>query len=100
MSSTRSRIPRNRDIDADLKTPTLRDHHPAVPKASAGPTATTRVGRGATVSMPGGAGLHPPHRHEAAQRSRRCRSHDGSQPRAFAVWGQDESDSNASDSDV
>lgn len=64
LSGGKSRIPRDRDVDADsMKTPTVAD------------------------------GLRKHHRTGS-------REHDGSQRRAFAVWGQDESDSNTSDSDV
>ncbi|TDL26042.1 ATP-NAD kinase [Rickenella mellea] len=67
LSGGRSRIPRDRDVDAEsMKTPT--------------PTDATH---GST---------RRPHSHSAM--------HDGSTRRAFAVWGHDESDSNASDSDV
>ena len=64
LSGGKSRIPRDRDVDADsMKTPTVAD------------------------------GLRK-HHHRASSKE-----YDGSQRRAFAVWGQDESDSNASDGD-
>ncbi|KAI0717257.1 ATP-NAD kinase [Cerioporus squamosus] len=69
--STRVRIPRDRDVDAEsmLKTPTPIDP--------------------------------PSHsRHPFARSRSRDRSQDGPHRRAFAVWGQDESDSAASDSDA
>ena len=71
--STRVRIPKDRDLDAEsLKTPT-----PVDP---------------------------PVHRRRVHSRGRssrsRSRSRDGTQRRAFAVRGQDESDSAASDSDA
>ncbi|RDX47995.1 ATP-NAD kinase [Lentinus brumalis] len=68
--STRVRIPRDRDVDAEsMKTPTPID---------------------------------PPshNRHPFARSRSRDRSQDGPHRRAFAVWGQDESDSAASDSDA
>ncbi|RPD63735.1 ATP-NAD kinase [Lentinus tigrinus ALCF2SS1-6] len=68
--STRVRIPRDRDIDAEsLKTPT-------------------------PVDLPSN------NRHAFHRSRSRDRSEDGPHRRAFAVWGQDESDSAASDSDA
>lgn len=70
-SSGKSRIPRDRDVDAEsinMKTPTVAD------------------------AMHGGRRGH--HRAHSSERELHH------QPRAFAVWGQDESDSNASDSDA
>ena len=73
LSGGRSRIPRDRDVEADsanMKTPTV-----------------SSWGQSQSASAPG--------------RAQRSRSRDSScVRRAFAVWGQDESDSNASDSDV
>ncbi|KII92229.1 hypothetical protein PLICRDRAFT_103838 [Plicaturopsis crispa FD-325 SS-3] len=64
LSSGRSRIPKDRDVDAESqKTPTVSD-------------------------------LMRGHRRVNSKDS------DVQHPRAFAVWGQDESDSNASDSDA
>ncbi|KAI5123867.1 hypothetical protein M0805_005684 [Coniferiporia weirii] len=77
LNGTRSRIPRDRDVEsesASLKTPTPADHW---------------SGRAHAASAPA-----PALRHRSRSRE------GGGQPRAFAVWGQDESDSNASDSDV
>ena len=73
--STRVRIPRDRDVDAEsMKTPT-------------------------PIDQP--SGFRAPFARSRASRSRsRDRSHDGGLRRAFAVWGHDESDSAASDSDA
>ena len=73
--STRVRIPRDRDLEAEgsLKTPT-----PIDPPSH----------------------LRPPFGGAGARGRSRSRSHDGPHRRAFAVWGQDESDSAASDSDA
>lgn len=65
-SSGRSRIPKNREFDDDLQTPTMAD-------TLSGPRNHNRVN---------------------------SREYDHHHPRAFAVWGNDESDSNASDSDA
>jgi NAD+ kinase len=70
-SSGKSRIPRDRDVDAEssnMKTPTVAD-----------------------VMHGGGKRTH--HRGHSPEQEHHHH-------RAFAVWGQDESDSNASDSDV
>ena len=73
--STRVRIPRDRDLETEgsLKTPT-----PIDPPSH----------------------LRPPFGGAGARGRSRSRSHDGPHRRAFAVWGQDESDSAASDSDA
>lgn len=65
-SSARSRIPKDRDFDEDLQTPTMADMF-------TGQTNHNRVS---------------------------VKDYDHHHPRAFAVWGNDESDSNASDSDA
>lgn len=65
-SSGRSRIPKDREFDDNLQTPTMAD----------------------TLS-----GRRNYHRVDS-------RDYDQHHPRAFAVWGNDESDSNASDSDA
>ncbi|KAG1844169.1 ATP-NAD kinase-like domain-containing protein [Suillus subalutaceus] len=65
-SSGRSRIPKDREFDDDLQTPTVADTPP---------------------------GRRNHHRVDS-------RDYDQHHPRAFAVWGNDESDSNASDSDA
>ncbi|KAG1785535.1 uncharacterized protein HD556DRAFT_1249668 [Suillus plorans] len=65
-SSGRSRIPKDREFDDNLQTPTIAD----------------------TLS-----GRRNYHRVDS-------RDYDQHQPRAFAVWGNDETDSNASDSDA
>lgn len=64
-SSGRSRIPKDREFDDNLQTPTMAD----------------------TLS-----GRRNHHRVDS-------KDYDQHHPRAFAVWGNDESDSNASDSD-
>ncbi|KAG1745339.1 uncharacterized protein EDB91DRAFT_1050050 [Suillus paluster] len=64
--SARSRIPKDREFDDNLQTPTMSD---------------TLAGR------------RNHHRVDS-------RDYDQHHPRAFAVWGNDESDSNASDSDA
>lgn len=84
LSGGRSRIPRDRDIEAEsmnLKTPTAADSHHG----------------GTNVGTSGAA----PGANAGAKKSHgRTSSIDRFVRRAFAVWGQDESDSNASDSDV
>ena len=77
LSSGRSRIPRDRDVEAEsmLRTPTRTE---------------TQDRTNARGNSPGPKRGH----HRAASRE-----HDSCIRRAFAVWGQDESDSNASDSD-
>ena len=65
-SSARSRIPRDREFDDNLQTPTMVD----------------------TLSGPGN--------HHRVN----SKEYDHHHPRAFAVWGNDETDSNASDSDA
>lgn len=71
---TRSRIPKDRDVEGEtLKTPTL----PGVPS-------TTSGGR----------------RRAGHERSRERDANGPHARRAFAVWGQDESDSATSDSDL
>ncbi|KAG2066566.1 ATP-NAD kinase [Suillus decipiens] len=65
-SSARSRIPKDREFDDNLQTPTIAD------------TPSERRNN---------------HRVDS-------RDYDQHYPRAFAVWGNDESDSNASDSDA
>ncbi|OAX36087.1 ATP-NAD kinase [Rhizopogon vinicolor AM-OR11-026] len=65
-SSARSRIPKDREFDDDLQTPTMAD-------TLSGSRNHYRVS---------------------------SRDYDHHHPRAFAVWGNDESDSNASDSDA
>jgi NAD+ kinase len=65
-SSGRSRIPKDREFDDNLQTPTMPDTH---------------------------SGRRNSHRVDS-------RDYDQHHPRAFAVWGNDETDSNASDSDA
>ncbi|KAH7888356.1 hypothetical protein F5I97DRAFT_1804398 [Phlebopus sp. FC_14] len=65
-SSNRNRIPRDREFDENLQTPTIADSTP-------GRRDHSRV---------------------------RAKEYEAQHPRAFAVWGHDESDSNASDSDL
>jgi NAD+ kinase len=65
-SSARSRIPKDREFDDDLQTPTMADTH------------------------------SEPRNHNRVN----LKDYDHHHPRAFAVWGNDESDSNASDSDA
>ena len=67
--SGRSRIPRDREFDDELHTPTIPDH---VPDRRS----------------------HPPHPRASS------REVDHQHRRAFAVWGNDETDSGASDSDL
>jgi NAD+ kinase len=66
LASGRNRIPRDREFDDNLQTPTMADTPP---------------------------GRRNHHRVD-------LRDYDQHHPRAFAVWGNDESDSNASDSDA
>jgi NAD+ kinase len=68
-SSGRSRIPRDRDFDDEVHTPTIPDH---VPDRRS----------------------HPPHPRASS------RDVDHQHRRAFAAWGNDETDSGTSDSDL
>lgn len=78
--SSKSKIPKER-ADLDLKTPTMAN----------------------ALYQPGSSGVVQRHKAKAttAEKARaRARSVEPRGRRAFAVWGQDESDSNASDSDA
>jgi len=88
--SSKSKIPRNRDVDTDnVRTPRAYDHsRPTVSKKDHHvPVDYTRPSRQQH---------HPTTRDPTRHRSL---SVDGGTRHAFAVWGHDESDSNASDSD-
>ena len=95
LSGARSRIPRDRDVEAEsmnLKTPTLADtpamHQSTSAVVAGGAAGTQGAGLAATVAGKKGHHGRASSRDECLLR------------RAFAVWGQDESDSAASDSDV
>jgi NAD+ kinase len=94
--SSKSKIPRNRDLDGEsARTPRAHEHvHSSLTRkihtqAHAGPTYHHHHTHG-----------HPPlPRSQRGARHGRSLSVDGGSRHAFAVWGHDESDSNASDSD-
>lgn len=80
--SSKSKIPRNRDLEAEIRTPRPYDGYASKPHQP--PASSRNVRHNALVRL---------------SRRHRSLSPDTNARRAFAVWGHDESDSNTSDTD-
>ncbi|KAF8588700.1 ATP-NAD kinase [Ramaria rubella] len=88
--SSKSKIPRNRDFDAETPRAHEHAHSNLVKRVQHAHVSAARLGSTSHHH-------HPPSQHHVRQH--RSLSVDGGARRAFAVWGHDESDSNTSDSD-
>lgn len=113
MQSNKSKIPKDRDIEADsMRTPrpeaSGHHHNARLPKSGLTPTVDADRAPATAVPQPHphSAWVHsqvlPRSPHAHSHRNHRRHGSVDSLPaarRAFAAWGRDESDSNASDSD-